>query len=45
MNNKKMKNIYINYNNDKDFKLRYSDENLNKFQNVLYNNIQVDINI
>ena len=36
--------FYINYNNDKDFKFRYIDKNLNRFLNVLSSDIQVDIN-
>ena len=34
-----MKDFYINYNNDKYFKFRYIDQNLNKFQNILNNRI------
>ena len=43
MNNKKMKNVYINRDNDEDLKLRYIDKFLNRFQSVLNNRIQIDI--
>ena len=45
MNNKKMKNIYINCDNEKDFEFRYIDKSLNKFQNILNNRIQINIDI
>ena len=38
-----MKDIYINRNSDKNFEFRYIDKNLNRFQNILSNRIQIRI--
>ena len=38
-----MKNAYINRNSDRDFKFRYINKNLNRFQSILNNDIQIDI--
>ena len=38
-----MKNIYINRDSDKDFKLRHNNENLNKFKSILNSRIQIYI--
>ena len=43
INNKKMKNTYINRDSDKDLKLRYNNESSNKFKSILSNRIQIRI--
>ena len=43
INNKKMKNIHINRDNDKDLKFRHNNESLNRFKSILSSRIQIRI--